>query len=79
MQGLGGTFDVEETGVESAEPFHIPMLGRLRVETNCADQQRFSINRQDLPFKRVTHPRRHIDVEVMSGRRVTTPSRVDLA
>ena len=29
MQGLGKTFDVEETGIESAEPFHVPMLGAM--------------------------------------------------
>src|ERR1700676_3330324 len=27
MQGLARALDVEETRVESAEPFHVPMLG----------------------------------------------------
>ena len=27
--GLGETFDVEETGIEAAEPFHVPMLGAM--------------------------------------------------
>ena len=29
MQGLGETFDVEETCVEPAQPFHVPMLGAM--------------------------------------------------
>ena len=29
MQGLGRAFDVEETRVESAEPFHVPMVGAM--------------------------------------------------
>ena len=29
MQRLGGTFDVEETRVEAAEPLHILMLGAM--------------------------------------------------
>src|SRR3954453_6466736 len=32
MQGLVGTFDVKETRVESAEPFHIPMLGPMLID-----------------------------------------------
>src|SRR5262245_20541163 len=29
MLRLANTFDVKETGVESAEPFHVPMLGAM--------------------------------------------------
>ena len=34
MQGLGQALDVEETRVESAEPFHVPMLGALTSHLN---------------------------------------------
>jgi hypothetical protein len=29
MLGLANTFDVQETGIESTEPFHVPMLGAI--------------------------------------------------
>lgn len=34
MQGLGGTFDIEETRVEPAEPLHMPMLGAMTSRRN---------------------------------------------
>ena len=34
MKGLVGTFNVKETRVESAEPFHIPMLEPMTTHRN---------------------------------------------
>ena len=34
MQGLSETFDVEETRVESTEPFHMAMLGAMPPASN---------------------------------------------
>ena len=34
MQGLGQALDVEETRVESAEPFHVQMLGAMTSHPN---------------------------------------------
>ena len=43
MQGLGRTFDVEETRVESAEPLHMPMLGAMTShQPNCTELQEVS-------------------------------------
>ena len=42
MQGLGQALDIEETRVESAEPFHVPMLGAM---TTHRDQLRRTTTR----------------------------------
>ena len=42
MQRLGGAFDIKETRVESAEPFHVPMLGAM---TTHRDQLRRTTTR----------------------------------
>jgi hypothetical protein len=34
MQRLGGAFDVEETRVKAAQPFHTPMLGAMTSNRN---------------------------------------------